>query len=994
MDGQAGSLIGREAELRLLDSALADAAAGRPRAVVVSGEAGIGKTALVAEAGHRARQQGFAVGLGACVDLSTGLPHLSLRFAMADLVAHAGPGAAELIGRHGQELAMLLGSASSAVALAPQAARGTGDLVGLLDGLLGLLDELGGDRPVMLVLEDVQWIDPATRDLLGYLIRQLTDQRLALMLTYRRDEVERGTPEAVLWTEIQRLPFVERVELAGLDEDAVGDLARQVLEREPDPELVAEVTRRSGGNPFFAAELLVAEATRPGQLPASIREVVERRLDDLPPAAADLVSVVAALGRPAPLGLLSTLVSWSDDGLDEAMRQGVDAGVLDYQATSDEVAVRHALLAETAYERLLPSARRRLHSAIAAELGEHRGWLDPSIVDAVVAHHHERCGELTAALAASIKAARRSVSRFAFADAVVHFRRAVQMWDRIPDPESATDTDLLTVLLEAADAAHLAGEEDAGLEFVEVARRLVNPRLDPAGWAAVARREVEARWLGGDMAGALTVAETASQALAEADAAQDAWFEERRAGLLLHGARFAEARDVAAEVRELGRELGDAQLEAGALLNHGVAVAALGDVSTGLEELAEARRMGLAMQDPELTARTTINQLLLLLAAGRLDEARAVAAEGLRLAGELGFERSYVVPLVATLATSLFLQGEWDEADRILSEAPRPAWVRDLTYLSLARALLAMGRGRLEDAERWLADASIDESGNVLHGLHRAATVAEFAVLRGNGHEAVKTVEEWLPVAAQVPDVSVLRLVTAGLGALADELDSPDRAARLDRWLSVVEGHAVLVDEDRPADAEAWHHVVLGRAAELRAGSAAAGTTGPAAPAHVSRPVGVAGVDELRQAVAAFDACRFVVRAAEVRADLADRLLAAGDTEEAQHLAAEVSDVSHRVGAELLFARSEALLARIAASTDQGGAQDATALAAASLGLTLREVEVLRLVAEGHTNREIGERLYISTKTASVHVSNILRKLDAANRSAAAAAARRAGLVG
>ena len=986
MLGTTGTLIGREAELRLLDSALADAAAGRPRAVVVAGEAGIGKSALVAEAARRARQQGYAVGLGACVDLSTGLPHLSLRFALADLLAHAGSGAEDLAGRHGRELAVLMGSAASPLTESPyppaDPARGTGDLAGLLDGLLGFLGELGEDQPVMVVLEDVQWIDPASRDLLGYLVRQLTDQRIALALTYRRDALDWGTPDTSLWTEIQRLPFVERVDLAGLDEDAVGELARQVLGREPDPELVAQVTRRSGGNPFFAAELLAAGGGRPGQLPASVRQVVEGRLDDLPPAAAELVSVVAALGRPAPLGLLIALVSWSDEGLDEAVRQAAEAGVLDYQASSDEVAVSHALLAETAYERLLPSARRRLHSVIAVELDANRSWLDPSIIDAVVAHHHERSGELADALASSIRAARRSASRFAFADAVVHFRRAVQMWDRIPDPEGASDTDLLTVLLEAADAAHLAGEEDAGLEFVEVARRLVNPRLDPAGWAAVARREVEARWLGGDMAGALTVAETASQALAEADAAQDAWFEERRAGLLLHGARFAEARDVAAEVRELGRQLGDEQLEAGALLSHGVAVAALGDVSTGLEQLAEARRMGLAMQDPELTARTTINQLLLLLAAGRLDEARRLAAEGLRLAGELGFERSYVVPLVATLATSLFLQGEWDEADRIITDAPRPAWVRDLTYLSLARALLAMGRGRLEEAERWLADASIDESGNVLHGLHRAATLAELALLRGNVDEAVKTVEEWLPVAAQVPDVSVLRLVAAGLGVLADESDSPERTARVDRWLSEVDGHAVLVDDDRPVDAEAWHHVLLARAAELGNITGDGQSAAPAA------------LDELRQAISGFDTCGFVVRAAEVRADLADRLLTAGDAAEAQRLATEVHEVSRRVGAELLAARSEAQLERIATLAEDRPTQDGATAAAAALGLTLREVEVLRLVAEGHTNREIGERLYISTKTASVHVSNILRKLDASNRSAAAAAARRAGLLG
>jgi DNA-binding CsgD family transcriptional regulator len=610
---------------------------------------------------------------------------------------------------------------------------------------------------------------------------------------------------------------------------------------------------------------------------------------------------------------------------------------------------------------MLPLARRELHARVAAELERTAGAV-PQDLDPTLAHHYARAGDDEAALRTSVRAARRHASGFAFGNACEHFRRAVALWSQVRDPEAASDTDLFTLLLEATDAAVSAGEPDAGLEFVLHARRLVDPRADPAGWAAIVRREVNSRWLMGDTAGAMRSIETASNQLADADVSQRVWFEDRRALLLGMQGRFDEALALAGEVSATAVELGDEELQISALMVSGVVNMALGH-EVGLDQLEEAHRRATALADPVLTTRAAVNLSLALIGRGRFVEAAEVGRNSLGATHGAGVDRGYQVSLVSSLATSLYLIGSWDEAEDVLASAPRPRWVRGLTYVSLARMLVALGRGRLDEAERWMTDASLDESGNVLHTLHLGATSAELAVAQGRYDLAADLVDRWLPTARERPDVSMARLLATGFAAVCGGAWDGD-GERRSRWSALI-AECDTRTANRPADLGAWLAIARARAARIE-----------------GRPE----VAFLEAALADLDRFSALTRATEVRVELAEALARAGRPAAARRVAEEGLAAATRMGAARLVERAQ----RVLGGGDRADSPAATA--ARSLGLTEREVEVLRLVASGRTNREIGTELYISTKTASVHVSNILRKLEVTNRAAAGAVARRHGL--
>ena len=570
------TLIGRRSELERIDDALDDVAGGRARALLVGGDPGIGKSALIGAALDRARERGFAVGAGGCIEMSSPVRFLSVRAALRQLTTELGiavpdPMLAPLLtGRTAEPIESVL----------------------VIEAFAALLDDLTRDRPIAFAIEDLHWADEATAELLTYLVRNLYDQRVLLLASFRQPDLPRDHPALSLVAEAPRMLMVERIDLTGLDRSELRRFAKSHTNRDPTEIFLDDLMRRSEGNPFFAIELLHASIGRPGALPASIADVLSLRLDTLTPDAAEVVSVAAVLGDHAPADLLVRVAGRPASEVDDALAAAVDAQVLVFEPGEDTVAFRHTLLGEAAYARLLPAQRRRLHAIVAHELDEDPALVERAMFDASLAYHLERAGEYEAALAAAARAAHAAAESLRPVEAATYYERVLELWDRVDDPEQVVGADHVSVLMGAANAAHVGGRDDGGLSFLEKALAELDPDADFARWVDVACRVIHRQWFVGNTADALAFLEVALAKVPEASRTLErAGLQERRG--LMHGVQGEAHEGIAAseEAVDISTELGDAPMEAYARVTLGMCCAFAGDVERGLAEVNDACRL-------------------------------------------------------------------------------------------------------------------------------------------------------------------------------------------------------------------------------------------------------------------------------------------------------------------------------------------------------------------------------------------------------------------
>ena len=303
--------------------------------------------------------------------------------------------------------------------------------------------------------------------------------------------------------------MVERIDLTGLDRSELRQFAKSHTNRDPTESFLDDLVRRSEGNPFFATELLHASIGRPGALPASIADVLSLRLDTLGPDAAAVVSVAAVLGDHAPADLLVRVAGRPASEVDDALGAAVDAQVLVFEPGEDTVAFRHTLLGEAAYARLLPAQRRRLHAIVAHELEEDPALVERAMFDASLAYHLERAGEYEAALAAAARAAHAAAESLRPVEAAMYYERVLDLWDRVDDPERVVGADHVSVLMGAANAAHVGGRDDGGLSFLEKALAELDADADFERWVDVACRAIHRQWFVGNTTDALAFLEVA-----------------------------------------------------------------------------------------------------------------------------------------------------------------------------------------------------------------------------------------------------------------------------------------------------------------------------------------------------------------------------------------------------------------------------------------------------------------------------------------------------
>ena len=943
-------VIGRSDDLVRVDAALDRAAHEQPGLVLMVGEAGVGKTTLLTATRERAVDLDFIVATGGCALETVGTGFSPFRAAFRQL-ATSRP--AELTAALSANV--VVGALLPASLRTAPSASGSPDPDELYDGVLGLLGDLGQTAPVFLALEDLHWADRSTLELVSYLVHNLSGERVLLAATARREDLEPGAAPTTTVAELGRQQTTERIDLYGLDLTAMGDLV-EATGRTLDAGAVRALHHRTGGNPFYALELLDAGSTDIGSIPPSVRDTLTIRFDRLRRDHAEIVRAASVIDE-IDAGFLAAIVPTSVETAETALRRGTDAGLFVTDPNSGVVAFRHALVREVAYSTLLASERRRLHEAVATGL-EHQ----PDTDRALIAHHYVAAGRTADALRTSIVAARDATRSYAAPEAIGHFQRAVELWDRVDPDQRPTDVDLETLLRDATTAALDA----AAPEGVEFGRRLLalEGRADPDARAVDAAHIAEVLWEHHHE-------QEAEEALAHATELLDGRasspalvrVQQRQAfQLLMRGQREA-GRDLAREALQVARELGDTDGEVMALIRVALAEAALGAVD-GMTLLQEAFDAAWATGSAHETGRAAVNWVLLLHTSGRLDGAIEAGRRALAAADDLRMGPSMRAVLAALLARPLIDVGDWDAAEELLGDLRLPNAPRYRAYITLVTAELATARG-----DRQLAQWALDDSRGfgliIVLALRRACVEAELALDHDEPHVTREVADAHLPLAMFVADSSHARLSYFALRALR-----PGDQAAADEYLAGAEARAEVVTAlpiGTPLDLPAWMAAVRG--------------------AH-ARVVGESAVDHWARAIDLFTTSGQVVRAGWARAHHAIDLV---DERRAVDIAtlelSETYGFATRLGAVPLRRMIEDVVRR--GRLDVAGVERQ---AHGDLGLSEREGQVLALVAAGLTNRQIGQELFISPKTASVHVSNILRKIGATTRGEAAAIAHRTGI--
>jgi ATP/maltotriose-dependent transcriptional regulator MalT len=869
----------------------------------------------------------------------------------------------------------------------------------LFELLLGVLHRLAERGPVLLVVEDLHWADQSTRDLVGFLVRNLRGG-VALVLTYRSDELYRRHPLRPFLAELDRSGRVERLELGRLGRRELGELLAGILGQPAPPPLVGEVLARSEGNPFFAEELLAAhlEGTR---LPSLLRELVLARVHALSEAAQRVLETAAVAGTRVDHQLLAAVVGLDTEQLVWLLREAVGRHVLAVDQAGDAYAFRHALVQEAIYDDLLPVQRGPLHAAYARALERRIVQRDHPAADrggtaaelGQLAYHWYAAHDLGQALLASVQAGQAAEAASALTEAMGHYERALELWDQAPEAAARSPLDRGALAHRAAEAANLAGCDDHALALGRLALDRVDAVAEPLRAGALLERLARYHWTAADTPRAMVAVERAvaiippeppSEELARALAAHGQ--------LLMLLGRHAEARARGEEAVAVARQVGARAVEGHALTTLGTCLGILGHVEEGVADLEQGRHIARELANVDDLGRTHANLATVLDMAGRPADAVEVFLAGVETVRRVGALGRFGPNLLPDAANSLLSLGRRAEAERLLDQ------VLDLDLRSpglRARTLTVRGTLRMRtgdlagaqaDLEQVLAEAPApldpQNATPVFAGL------AEATLWDGRLAEARAAVADGLEVltAAEEPywTTELCRTGLAVAAALAElararHADADERAAR--------ELADDLVDRARAATA----------APDVLATPAVAANQ-LTAEAEWSRAAGPGDPERWAAAAEAWEALGYPWQAGYARWRQAEALLARGAPRpDAAAALAGARDLAGRLGARLLTAEIDALARRARIELDQPDeeAPDGQAPAATDeLGLTPREREVLALVADGRTNRQIAEALFISDKTASVHVSNILAKLGVANRGEAAAVAHRLRLTG
>lgn len=934
-------MVGRKSELGELRDALAATLEGHAVTVLVGGEAGAGKTRLVSEFGDGLAAE-VRVHTGQCVELGgDGLAYASIAGIVRSMVAeHGAHTVAGWAGAGAGALTRLIPElAQDDTATDPGRGR-------LFEVVTLLLERAAAEQPLVVVIEDLQWADGSTRDLLRFAIRALADARLLLVLTYRTDEMSRTHPLRPFLAELDRLRTVRRVIVPRLQESEVAEQVTGIWGRPVDDDVVDRVYRRSEGLPFFVEELAGAEydGAHAG-LPDSLRDLLLVRIELLSEQTQQLLRLIA-VGQTGWIAhaQLAAASDLSASDLDESLREAVSANVL--KVEGDGYAFRHALLCEAVQDDTLPGEHARLHLRFAAALAAHA---EPASAASAMqrAYHLFAANDHTAAFRAYLDAADRAAETYAYPEAQFALERVLELWDRTPDAQSVAGCDRAALLARASSMAKHAGELDRALALGEAATKEFGEDADLfVRTDLVLQRYRILSDLGRPLPESQLQDALAALPADGAPALRARLLSVLAARRLMDG-DFDGSQAAATEAIEVADSIDAYDVRLKALTLIGSAQVNAGAVEDGLETLERAREVRSASPGARLSYHVNASDALCLV--GRYHEAARIAKAGIDDAREIGRARTLGAIILGNAAEPLLALGRWETAERLIKrglELDPPARHRwQLTSLRVAQLLW---QGQVDEAVRAFHDlrhVAANPDVDPQYSIPAARIGAEIQLARDDAAAAWAGVVECLDATHRIRGYD-LPLLATGARALAvlrrtggDHSDAEARVyAELDRigdWGPASSWRALVDAELATSDpVSAWQRAV---AAEQL-------------PAHLG---------------------------AWARYRLAEAYVEAGERAAATEALRAATESAEAMGAGLVVRYASDLARRARLGDTADGSTDHT--------LTPRELEVLRLVAAGRSNRQIGEKLYISAKTASVHVSNILAKLDVSSRTEAAA---------
>jgi len=986
------AFVGREHEL----SCLSETLSGEARLLLVMGDAGIGKTRFVGEGMRRAAAQGMCSVWGACLPLAEKLSLLPVAEALGELARLDG----------GKLLATTLEMAPpyvrvEMVRLLPQ--LGIGGAVpggrgeeGQRERLFAAVAELLGAAArrcrLAVVIEDVHWADSATLDLLTVLTRAGRGA-VRVVVTCRSDEVPLESQVAAWLAHVRGASGVEEIRLRPLSrQEAAEQIA--ALAGAPAPEGFAEeVYARAEGNPFFTEQLVAAAVpesggstvSSPAQLPARLAELLAARVDRCGGDARAALGGLAVAGRPLTEDQLCGVTGLGVDAVQRSLRELAAARLLADATAGGTHRPRHALLAEAAAAGLLPGERAVLHERTAQTLGAAG---DPALA-AETAGHWAAAGRPAEELPARVTAAEAAERVFGYAEAAGHWLRAIELCQALPGTAHMAGIDMPRLHVRAIDALEVSGDLDRAQAVAEEALHQFKGHPAPATAAIIGARAGYLRAVDAPAAGLALIEEALPRFEEEQPSAEQAkaWY---YYGQRLSEVRPEESLTALARAMEIASAAGASSLIP--LIMADLAFHALlrGEVGEGFGILDRGRALAEASGDGAALLRLAVIESDIHLKMGKFESAIEVALRGLEAARQTGRQESFGAAfLAANAAEALLAQGRTAEAAVLIDPLTTGPPDRNHWFTHESRAEIDLLRGDLGAAglRQQQIGACIGQARTMEWTREAAVRAAELALWTGRPADALREVQRPLAL-ADAPDLTVFcgRLLAAGMRACAD-LAERARARRDD--------HAAHVAVAAAADLASWVDRMGGAPLTDHPFVATIPAERATWDAERARLVGPSDPGAWGAAGKTWQDLGCPHRAGYAWWRQAEAQLSSGQPPAAAtaavHAAAAAAD-----GHAPLLAQVRALAERARIPPHAPHAIPQTPSPAEALvayGLTGRELAVLRLLAAGRTNAQIGAELYISPATAGVHVSNILRKLGVSGRVQAAALAERAGLL-
>lgn len=977
-------VIGRDADLEVLAGRLNGAFAGFGRMVLIAGDAGVGKSAVLRLHAARARDAGARFLSGECVEVEARRPFGPFVQILRSIDREFSTGTLRrLIHDIAPELARLIPELGSTLAPAQDAS----ERYRIHESLVSLFRALAQRSPLVVAIEDLHWADEATLELLPYLVRGLRGDGVLIIASYRPDDLGTAPAAEAALADLERGRMADHLELVGL---SAADTARVIqaalrLEYPPTRELVDAIHERCEGNPFFTEEVLKALADRgdivladgrwhveravaTGAIPASVRIAVERRTAFLSPTARRVLQLAAVIGRRFDFDLLREVADVPDRDLAAALREAIAAQlvVTDIPVEGDErYSFRHALTREVILGELLQPERRVLHSSVGHIL-EARASEDPSGYVEELAYHFDEAADATGACRFHAAAGRRAVNGFAFQRSLRHLERALAL-------TPANDSSLAELQFDIADAAALCVELPRSSRAADEAARLFEEAGDPDRAGIALYRAAGAYWDSGDSVAAASCRERGLRLLEpRGDSAALALLYTQHAHVANLDGRHEDAVGYADRAVAMARKTSALHAEVVGLRWLGLALAQRGD-REGVERLRQCLALA---REHELVREVQIAYLFLIgatLAGGATwVEVRPLMDDRVRHAERYGFASDQLLSEQCGYAMST---GDWDAAEQYaLRTRSATIWA---AAAELSRAFMLTAR---EGPARGVplsiaATARMIAAGDRQWVAMASASSCQLMLLAGDMRGV-------LDEAARLADLLAEDYFNPGVSAgavcaLTAARELGDSAA-LEQWIERASTHishdAGLHQRSRRAAARAERLVLEGNVD----GAISALTDN----FTLQDPKGA----QMAGAVAYWSLLPITL----MRLRHVDLLLQRGSTSDR---AAAESQLEYVVA---FWRKAEAAyyLRTLSAWAGEHGIRfPAPEVDAPAVGirtptvsrLTAREREVAALVSQGLSNRDIAARLVISERTAEGHVEQVRNKLGFHSRSQIAA---------